>query len=166
MNKKIVYVLVACVSLLVASCSVPRATGPYRVVEGKKTSQSSTKKTETPKETTKDQKDTKAQSDSRNISELMAQEKGLRQEAFEVEASEDASKLSVFSVIIGSFSNKNNALNLKADQSPKYDAFLVVNEKGMFRVVLISYSTYQQAKAKVEEISSQFPDAWVLVQKQ
>lgn len=159
MNKKIVYFLVACMSFAVASCSVPRATGPYKVVDGKKSSQSSTK-TDSSKE------DKRVQDDSRNISELVAQEKGLRQETFELEASEDANKLSVFSVIIGSFSNKNNALNLKADQKPKYDAFLVVNEKGMFRVVLISYNTYQQAKAKVEEIRSQFPDAWVLVQKQ
>lgn len=159
MNKKIVYFLAVCLSFVVVSCSVPRATGPYRVVEGKGGDISSTK-TETAKSEVKEQED------SRNISELMAQEKGLRQEAFELETSEDANKLSVFSVIIGSFSNKNNALNLKADQKPEYDAFLVVNEKGMFRVVLISYNTYQQAKAKVEEIRSKFPDAWVLVQKQ
>ncbi len=159
MNKKIVYFLAGCISFVVVSCSVPRATGPYRVVESKGGDISSTK-TETAKSEVKEQED------SRNISELMAQEKGLRQEAFELETSEDANKLSVFSVIIGSFSNKNNALNLKADQKPEHDAFLVVNEKGMFRVVLISYNTYHQAKAKVEEIRSKFPDAWVLVQKQ
>ena len=48
---------------------------------------------------------------------------------------------------------------------PDYNPIIVVNEKGMFRVILISYKTYEQAKEKISEIVDRFPDAWVLIQE-
>ena len=152
MKKKVAYCLVALELVFLASCSVPRATGPYKVVEGKGSKQENA---------TKNNVDEGA-----NMSDLMANDNKIKQEAFKLEEANDADKLSTFSVIVGSFSKKQNALNLKADLSPEYSAFLVVNETGMFRVVLVSYYSYQKAKSKISEIKDRFPDAWVLVQKQ
>ena len=71
----------------------------------------------------------------------------------------------VYNVVIGSFTQKQNAIKLKNEQSDQYNPIIVINEKGMFRVILISYRTYNEAKAKISEISDKFADAWVLVQK-
>ena len=73
--------------------------------------------------------------------------------------------LSTYNVVIGSFTQKQNAIKLKNEQSDEYNPIIVINEKGMFRVILISYRTYNEAKAKISEISDKFADAWVLVQK-
>ena len=48
---------------------------------------------------------------------------------------------------------------------PEYSPIIVINEKGMYRVLLISCDEYLQAKSKINNISDKFPDAWVLVQK-
>ena len=42
---------------------------------------------------------------------------------------------------------------------------VVVNEKGMFRVLMTSVNDYRKAHTFINQISSRFPDAWVLVQK-
>ncbi len=90
----------------------------------------------------------------------------VRQEAFRAEFSDDANRLSVYNVVIGSFSKRQNAINLRDAQKPEYNPIIVTNEIGMFRVILVSYKTYEEAKRKVSEISGRFPDAWVLMQKQ
>ena len=85
----------------------------------------------------------------------------LREETFKA----DEDRLSTYNVVIGSFTQKQNAIKLKNEQSDQYNPIIVINEKGMFRVILISYKTYNEAKAKISEISDKFADAWVLVQK-
>jgi hypothetical protein len=42
---------------------------------------------------------------------------------------------------------------------------MVINEQGMFRVLIASFDAYAQARARINQINSRFPDAWVLVQK-
>jgi prophage antirepressor-like protein len=44
-------------------------------------------------------------------------------------------------------------------------ALVVINEKGMYRVLIASYNDYDQAHVRIKQISNRFPDAWVLVQK-
>ncbi|MFC2719640.1 MAG: SPOR domain-containing protein [Bacteroidota bacterium] len=92
-------------------------------------------------------------------------QQNVRQEKFRLDFDDDASRISVFNVVIGSFSNRQNAINLKNAQMPDYNPIIVVNEKGMFRVILISYKTYEQAKEKISKIVDRFPDAWVLIQE-
>lgn len=73
--------------------------------------------------------------------------------------------LKTFNVVIGSFRSESNAHNLQSQMRPAYNPIVVVNEKGMFRVILASYDSYNETRSKVDAIKNQFPDAWVLIQK-
>ncbi|MCQ2343716.1 MAG: SPOR domain-containing protein [Paludibacteraceae bacterium] len=88
-----------------------------------------------------------------------------RSEKFTVVEGQGNVDLKKYHVVIGSFGKKENAVNLQTQMKPDYNPILVVNERGMFRVLLVSYDTYQEAKAKIVEIQDQFPDAWCLVQQ-
>ncbi|HLP04038.1 MAG TPA: SPOR domain-containing protein [Paludibacter sp.] len=71
-----------------------------------------------------------------------------------------------YHVVVGSFSKQTNAKGLQATLNSEGNrAVVVVNENGMFRVLLASFNDYVQAHAKISSVSSRFPDAWVLVQK-
>ena len=67
--------------------------------------------------------------------------------------------------MIGSFGNKDNALRLQAEMRLGYEPILVQNDKGMYRVLLMTYDTYKEAKVKIAEIKDKFPDAWVLIRE-
>ena len=87
-----------------------------------------------------------------------------RAEKFEViEEQKDVVVLKKYHVVIGSFSNKDNALRLQSQMQPQYNPIIVRNDKGMYRVLLMTYDTYKEAKTKIAEVRDQFPDAWVLV---
>lgn len=87
-----------------------------------------------------------------------------RAEKFEViEEQKDIVVLKKYHVVIGSFGNKDNALRLQAQMKPQYEPIIVRNEKSMYRVLLMTYDTYKEAKTKIEEVRGQFPDAWVLI---
>jgi cell division protein FtsN len=69
-------------------------------------------------------------------------------------------------VVVGSFGKQSNAKGLQSTLNTEGNkAVIVVNEKGMFRVLISSYNDYKQAHVRIKEISNRFPDAWVLVQK-
>lgn len=71
-----------------------------------------------------------------------------------------------YHVVVGSFSQKQNAINLqKTLINEGNNALVVQNESGMYRVIISSYDEYNQAKYKITQINNRFPDAWVLMQK-
>lgn len=71
-----------------------------------------------------------------------------------------------YHVVVGSFSIQDNARRLQQTlKNEGNDAIVVVNERGMYRVLIASFDDYNQAHARINQISSRFPDAWVLVQK-
>ncbi len=71
-----------------------------------------------------------------------------------------------YHVIVGSFSKHENARGLRAQLvSEGNSALIVVNEKGMYRVILASYDDYSGARTKIGQVKNRFADAWVLVQK-
>lgn len=71
-----------------------------------------------------------------------------------------------YHVVVGSFSKQTNARGLQSTLNSEGNrAIVVVNESGMFRVLISSFNQYAQARARINEISSRFPDAWVLVKK-
>ena len=71
-----------------------------------------------------------------------------------------------FHVVVGSFGVQNNAKNLQRTlNSEGNSAIVVVNEQGMFRVLIASYDEYALARNRISQISNRFPDAWVLIQK-
>ncbi|MCI7728406.1 MAG: SPOR domain-containing protein [Bacteroidales bacterium] len=88
-----------------------------------------------------------------------------RSEKFDVVEGQGSVQLKNYHVVIGSFSKKENAEKLKNSMMPQYTPIIVVNEKGMFRVLLTSCDEYIQAKSVIATIIDKFPDAWVLVQK-
>lgn len=73
---------------------------------------------------------------------------------------------SKYHVVVGSFSIQQNAKNLQRSlNSEGNNALVVVNEQGMFRVLIASFNEYTQARERINQINTRFPDAWVLVQK-
>ena len=90
----------------------------------------------------------------------------VRNENFSlVDGDKDALKYKYY-VVVGSFSKQGNAQGLqKSLNSEGNRAIVVINEKGMYRVLIASFNDYNLAHVKIKEIASRFPDAWVLVQK-
>lgn len=71
-----------------------------------------------------------------------------------------------YHVVVGSFGVQSNARNLQRTLNNEgNNAIIVVNEQGMYRVLIASYDEYSQARTRISQISSRFPDAWVLRQK-
>lgn len=71
-----------------------------------------------------------------------------------------------YSVVVGSFGIKSNAQGLQKSLQPAYTPTVVQNEKGMYRVLLISYNTYEEAREKLQEVRERFADAWILAQQE
>ena len=98
-----------------------------------------------------------------NPPEVEVEKEVTRAEKFEVVEGQTNVVLKKYHVVIGSFGNKDNALRLQAQMRPQYEPIIVRNDKGMYRVLLMTYDTYKEAKTKILEVRNQFPDAWVLV---
>ena len=90
----------------------------------------------------------------------------VRNESFSlVDGEKDALK-NKYHVVVGSFSKQTNAQGLqKSLISEGNKALIVLNEKGMYRVLIASFNDYSLAHAKIKNIAGRFSDAWVLVQK-
>jgi cell division protein FtsN len=90
----------------------------------------------------------------------------VRNENFSlVDGEKDALKFK-YHVVVGSFTKQVNAQGLqKTLNSEGNKALIVINEKGMYRVLIASFNDYNQAHVKIKEIANRFADAWVLVQK-
>jgi cell division protein FtsN len=83
----------------------------------------------------------------------------------EGETNTDALKFK-YHVVVGSFSKQANAKGLQTSLNSEGNrSVIVVNEKGMFRLLIASFNDYNQAHVRIKEITNRFPDAWVLVQK-
>jgi cell division protein FtsN len=146
-------------SLFLLSCSIPRVVGPYRVVKAKPTKEvKATQPVQVEQPTQTVQVEPKPQED-------IVDKTNVREETFSMVTISDASKLKTYSVVVGSFSNGSNAKNLKSRLEPAYAPIIVINSSGMYRVLLVSCYTYEEAKKRVAEIADQFSDAWILVQK-
>jgi cell division protein FtsN len=89
-----------------------------------------------------------------------------RNENFSLVDGESASMNYKYHVVVGSFSKQENAKGLKTTlKAEGNNALIVVNEKGMYRVLIASFNDYKEAHARINQISTRFPDAWVLVKK-
>ena len=81
------------------------------------------------------------------------------------ESNSDALKYH-YHVVVGSFGKQLNAKSLQSLLNNEGNkAIVVVNESGMFRVLIASFNEYAQARTKINQIKNRFPDAWVLVKK-
>lgn len=71
-----------------------------------------------------------------------------------------------YHVVVGSFGIQSNATGLRNTLNNEGNpALIVINEKGMYRVLIDSFDDYKAAHDKIDSIKGRFPDAWVLVQK-
>ncbi len=93
-------------------------------------------------------------------------EEVTRNEAFKLsEGDADLLKFK-YHVVVGSFKSQTNAKTLQTTLINEGNkAFVVVNEQGMYRVLIASYNVYSETRSRINQIKDKFPDAWVLVQK-
>lgn len=98
---------------------------------------------------------------------------GDRQERVTV-VDANSSMLKNYNVIVGSFGSKANAEGMKSKMvSRGYTAFIVQNEKQMFRVVAGGYDTREAATSVRDIIRNTYPtetgtcaEAWLLIPEQ
>lgn len=97
---------------------------------------------------------------------VVSENEVTRNESFTL-AEGDASALnSKYHVVVGSFKSQTNAKGLQNTlNSEGNKALVVINEQGMYRVIIASFNEYSQAKSRIAQIQNRFADAWVLVQK-
>ena len=76
----------------------------------------------------------------------------------------DGSGLKQFSVVVGSFSVKANALGLQQTlKSQGYDAQVAFNEgRNMYRVVAATFDSKGDAVQSRNQFRASYPDAWLL----
>ena len=89
-----------------------------------------------------------------------------RAEQFTVVEAQPENPLKDYNVVIGSFGRRENADGLKQRMTAEgYKPVIVVNDRGMFRVILATFDTYKEARTQIAAVKDNFADAWVLVQK-
>ena len=191
-QKSIILAVVASVVVMFTSCKIQNAPGAYQPAKGRITVEELEKQSEnkpevapTPTPVVREIEETEVAPKQETVKEpvfvptpvvapqpepepesapVVEEKEVTRAEKFEViEEQKDVVVLKKYHVVIGSFGNKDNALRLQAQMKPQYEPIIVRNEKGMYRVLLMTYDTYNEAKTKIAEIRDQFPDAWVLV---
>ena len=90
-----------------------------------------------------------------------------REERITPISGENASELKLYSVVVGSFSNRTNAYSLKERmQNDGYSPILAENDQAMLRVILTSFDNRADAERSRDAIRSKyypnFQDAWIL----
>ncbi|CEA15799.1 MAG TPA: SPOR domain-containing protein [Fermentimonas caenicola] len=93
----------------------------------------------------------------KDASPLPPVEVSVRKEKVEPVYATDAAGLKRFNVVIASLSVKLNAESLKSRmENEGHKVILAENEQGMYRVIVASYDTKEQAAAKRNEIYSTY----------
>lgn len=101
------------------------------------------------------------------VSKPRSSNAAVRQEKVTAVYGEDANGLKRYSVVIGSFKNKTNAVSLKERMKDDgYNPILAQNEQGMLRVIVSSFNDKADAADSRDAIKSKyapnFQDAWLL----
>lgn len=97
----------------------------------------------------------------------VAEKSSVKEASEAIEIIGDAGNNGTYGVVIGSFINRTNAESLmKRMQDAGYkNAVLGQNEKLMYRVIVAFYTVKADAQAKVKDLNSEFPDAWILIKE-
>ncbi|MGB4541177.1 MAG: SPOR domain-containing protein [Prolixibacteraceae bacterium] len=92
----------------------------------------------------------------------------MREEAITFTRPEEQNQNSYF-IIIGSFSNMNNAMNYKQTLiSEGFTPIIVQSETGYYRVTVDSYANEAPARQRLLQIRQNYPkyaDTWLLIKK-
>lgn len=91
----------------------------------------------------------------------------VQKERITAVSTSDASGLKNFSVVIGSFMTKTNAISLKESMEGEgYRVILAQNDKQMYRVIIASFVTKEEASSERDRIKTKytprFDDIWLL----
>jgi len=79
----------------------------------------------------------------------------------------EESNFAVYGVVTKSFINRTNARGYYSRVLEKgYPAVLVQNEEMMFRIIVASFQTKEEAENKLKDFKASFPDAYILVRMQ
>jgi len=77
------------------------------------------------------------------------------------------SPLKRYSVVVGSFSNRDNADNFTDKlKGLGYEIIVVQNEQGLYRVITHTTNSIDNAVQQVKKIRTKYADSWILVLKQ
>ena len=152
-------------SAMFFSCaSIPRTMGPYIETDSKKTASKNAKNQQQAQQQTIQQ--SQAQTQPQSQPQLPQKNYAAKEEVFSMISISDAPLLKAYSIVVGSFSVEENAKKLKKSLEPDYNPIIVINGQGMFRVILVSFDTYDAAKEElINSIIYRFTDAWILTQK-
>jgi len=79
----------------------------------------------------------------------------------------DGAGIRRFSVVVGSFLNRTNAVSLKERMANQgFSSFVAQNERGMYRVIVATFSDKATADAERDRVKNkyypEFQDAWIL----
>lgn len=96
---------------------------------------------------------------------------GDRQEKVKLVNDTDNGLLRDYNVVVGSFGSKENAENMKRKMAGRgYNAFLIQNESGMYRVVAGGYDSREDALSVRDDIRTTYSteqgtcaEAWLLI---
>lgn len=76
----------------------------------------------------------------------------------------EGNNLSDYSIVVKSFINKTNARGYQARMiDDGYPAVLVQNEELMYRIIVASFESKDNAANKLNVLKNTFPEAWILV---
>jgi cell division protein FtsN len=162
--KKTVYLMILPVALLIASCKTIHPAGIYEKAPEVSQNQptpviSSPTVSSSPTTTTS--------STPAPANPVATTQEDVRKESFTLASTEtNQNPINMkYNVVVGSFENQSNAQRLSATlKAEGKDPAVVVNQKGMFRVIISSYNDYAQATQVKLSLQSRFPGAWLLVQ--
>jgi len=88
-----------------------------------------------------------------------------RNETFKIVFGDEAAAAKAYHVVVGSFQNYDNAKRLQSTLKEEgYNSLIARNEREMYRVIIASSDTYNDARSVITGIKSRFSDAWVLIQ--
>lgn len=72
--------------------------------------------------------------------------------------------LKQYSVVVGSFSNKENAERLSSKlKNDGHEGIVVQNEQGMYRVIPFTSSSIDATVSQVKKMRTLYPDAWIAI---
>lgn len=68
-----------------------------------------------------------------------------------------------YSIVSRSFINRTNARGFYSQMvEKKYPAVLIQNDDRMYRIIIASFSTLEEAESKLSDYKKSFPDAYIL----
>lgn len=83
----------------------------------------------------------------------------------------DNANIQAYSVVVGSFKQRTNAMGMCEQlKEDGYEAFVAQNAHGMYRVIACTFATREEAVAARKEIIKRYPsnylgNPWLLIQK-